>query len=101
MGLNHQDTKVLMGFESQRARSAQRSQSFIGVYVLRDRRLMEKVRDAARECEERLALVSGRGGAVVVSRATVGLAAVLRALGVPRGSEVVMPVMCCANVVHA
>jgi len=57
--------------------------------------------DKVEECEERLAGVSGRGGAVLVSRATVGLAAVLRALGLPRGSGVVMPVMCCANVVHA
>ena len=37
--------------------------------------------DKVSECEERLAEVSGRGGAVLVSRATVGLAAVLRALG--------------------
>src|SRR5262245_2663355 len=45
--------------------------------------------------------MGGRRGAVLVSRATVGLAAALKALGLPRGSGVVMPVMCCANVVHA
>ncbi|MGA7730284.1 MAG: DegT/DnrJ/EryC1/StrS family aminotransferase, partial [Chloroflexia bacterium] len=53
------------------------------------------------ECEERIALAGGRQGAVVCSRATVGLAGALRALGLPKGSGVVMPVMVCANVVHA
>jgi dTDP-4-amino-4,6-dideoxygalactose transaminase len=54
-----------------------------------------------RECDERLAGMSKRGGAVVVSRATLGLAGVLRALGLEKGSGVLVPVMCCANVVHA
>ena len=54
-----------------------------------------------RECEERLAYLGGRRGAVVCSRATVGLAGVLKGLGMPKGSGVVMPVMCCANVVYA
>lgn len=38
---------------------------------------------------------------MLASRATVGLVAVLRALQLPRGSDVLMPVMLCANVVHA
>jgi dTDP-4-amino-4,6-dideoxygalactose transaminase len=53
------------------------------------------------EFEERLRVLGGRPGAVVASRATVGLAAGLKALGLPAGSEVLMPVMLCANVVHA
>jgi dTDP-4-amino-4,6-dideoxygalactose transaminase len=53
------------------------------------------------ECERALAERGGRQGAVLVSRATVGLAAALRALRLPRGSGVMMPVMLCANVVHA
>ncbi len=53
------------------------------------------------ECEKLLAARGGWSGAVLASRATVGLAAVLKALGLPRGSGVVMPVMLCANVVHA
>ncbi len=54
-----------------------------------------------KECEERLAYLAGRQGAMLCSRATVGLAVVLRALGLPKGSGVVVPVMVCANVVHA
>ena len=45
--------------------------------------------------------MGGRRGAVVCSRATVGLAGVLRGLGLPKGSGVVVPVMVCANVVYA
>lgn len=53
------------------------------------------------ECEELIASAGKRQGAVLCSRATVGLAAVLKALKLPRGSGVVMPVMACANVAHA
>jgi len=53
------------------------------------------------QCERALAERGGRHGAVLASRATVGLAVVLRALQLPRGSGVLMPVMLCANVVHA
>lgn len=53
------------------------------------------------ECERRIARKAGAGGAVLASRATMGLAAVLRGLGAARGSGVLMPVMLCANVVHA
>jgi dTDP-4-amino-4,6-dideoxygalactose transaminase len=63
--------------------------------------MIEGRESKGRECEARLAGMSGREGAVLASRATVGLAAVLRALGLPKGSGVLMPVMCCANVVHA
>lgn len=54
-----------------------------------------------KECEGWLAALTGQRGAVVASRATVGLAATLRALGVGHGSGVLMPVLMCANVVHA
>jgi dTDP-4-amino-4,6-dideoxygalactose transaminase len=53
------------------------------------------------ECERALAGRGGRRGAVLASRATVGLAAILRALQLPRDSGVMLPVMLCANAVHA
>ncbi|MEO8285119.1 MAG: DegT/DnrJ/EryC1/StrS family aminotransferase [Chloroflexota bacterium] len=53
------------------------------------------------ECEATVADVTGRRGALLTSRATTGLAATLRALHLPPGSRVMLPVMLCANVVHA
>jgi dTDP-4-amino-4,6-dideoxygalactose transaminase len=53
------------------------------------------------EYEKLIATRGGWRGAVLASRATVGLAAVLKSLALPRGSGVLVPVMLCANVVHA
>src|SRR5438874_2106342 len=53
------------------------------------------------ECERQVALVGGRQSAILTPRATTGLAAALRALALPRGSGVLMPVLVCANVLYA
>jgi perosamine synthetase len=53
------------------------------------------------ECEQRIAKLGARRGSVLTSRATTGLAAALKALGLEKGSGVVLPVMVCATVVYA
>ena len=59
------------------------------------------MRECVRECEQRIAKLGGRRGSVLTSRATTGLAAALEALGLEKGSGVVLPVMMCATVVYA
>ena len=59
------------------------------------------MRDCVRECEQEIAKLGGRRGSVLSSRATTGLAAALEALGLEKGSGVVLPVMVCATVVYA
>lgn len=59
------------------------------------------MRDSIRECEQRIAKLGARRGSVLASRATTGLAAALAALGLEKGSGVVLPVMVCATVVYA
>lgn len=53
------------------------------------------------QCEERLARLAGRSHALMASRATVALVALLRALDLPPSSEVLMPAMLCANPAYA
>jgi len=59
------------------------------------------MRDCVQECEQRIAELGARRGSVLTSRATTGLAAALAALGLEKGSGVVLPVMVCATVVYA
>jgi dTDP-4-amino-4,6-dideoxygalactose transaminase len=59
------------------------------------------VRDEVEECEGRLADMSGRAHAMLAPRATTALLALLRALDLPAGSEVLMPAVLCANAVYA
>src|SRR5256885_17030227 len=49
------------------------------------------------QCEQRLAGIAGRQHARLANRATIALVALLRALDLPPGSQVLMPVMLCAN----
>src|ERR687885_2005155 len=58
---------------------------------------MEFDSDIERECEQRLAGIAGRRHALLAPRATTVLVALLRALDLPPGSEVLMPVTLCAN----
>ena len=53
------------------------------------------------EAEQRLARLSGRGYALLANRATTALVALLRALQLPDGSEVLLPASLCANPAHA
>jgi dTDP-4-amino-4,6-dideoxygalactose transaminase len=53
------------------------------------------------ECEQRLANIAGRKHALLAPRATIALVALLRALDLPPGSQVLMPVMLCANPAYA
>ena len=53
------------------------------------------------ECERRLASMAGREHALLAPRATIALVALLRALKLPPGSEVLMPVSLCANPAYA
>src|SRR5947209_1299757 len=55
----------------------------------------------AQTCEDRLRELSGRDGVLLAGRATIALVAVLRALDLPPGSEVLMPVTLCANPANA
>jgi dTDP-4-amino-4,6-dideoxygalactose transaminase len=59
------------------------------------------MRECVRKCERRIAELGARRGSVLTSRATTGLAAALKALGLEKGSGVVLPVMVCATVVYA
>jgi perosamine synthetase len=49
------------------------------------------------KAEEQLREISGREDVVLAGRATLALAAGMRALGLPRRSEVLVPVMVCPN----
>lgn len=53
------------------------------------------------ECEQQLALLASRKHALLVARATTALVALFRALDLPPGSEVLMPVTLCANPAYA
>lgn len=53
------------------------------------------------ECAEALSALSGRPCVLLAHRATIALVAALRALGLPPGSEVLMPVTLCANPAYA
>jgi perosamine synthetase len=53
------------------------------------------------DCEHRLAAIASRAHSLLAPRATVALVALFRALDLPPGSEVLMPVMLCANPAHA
>lgn len=57
--------------------------------------------DAQHECEQQLALLASRKHVLLAPRATTALVALFRALGLPPGSEVLMPVMLCANPAYA
>ena len=57
--------------------------------------------DAEYQCERLLTRLASRQHAILASRATVALVALLRALRLPPGSEVLMPVMLCANPAYA
>jgi len=53
------------------------------------------------QCEQRLATIAEREHALLAPRATIALVALLRALDLPPGSQVLMPVMLCANPAYA
>src|SRR4051812_40092329 len=53
------------------------------------------------ECERRLAGMACREHAMLAPRATTAPVALLRALELPPGSEVLMPVSLCANPAYA
>ena len=55
------------------------------------------IADLELECEQRLAGIAGRGQALLAPRATIALVALFRALDLPPGSEVLLPVALCAN----
>src|SRR3954470_22094111 len=56
---------------------------------------------AQQTCEQTIARISGRAHAMLAPRATTALVALLRALELPPGSEVLMPVSLCANPAYA
>lgn len=63
--------------------------------------LVKADNDVEGGCEARLAGMVGRKAALLAPRATIALVALLRALGLPVGSEVLMPAMLCANPAYA